>query len=89
MAYFEFKTNPLYVQGPDALLELKRYCYHLGERFLIVTGCGPITQEVVKKVKQSFDNSMESNVQKDNLRYVVSLIQHKNYDKENKNITSK
>lgn len=87
MAYFEFKTNPLYVQGPDAILELKGYSYHLGERFLIVTGCGPITQDVVTKVKQSFDNSMESNLQKDNLRYAVSLVQAQKYDKENKKIT--
>jgi len=84
MAFFEYKTNPMYVQGPNALLELKRYTYHLGSRFLIITGCGPITDVVVGKVKQSFDNPMSDNLQTSNLRYIPAKMQAEAYDKAKK-----
>jgi hypothetical protein len=58
MAYVEFKTNPLYVQGPDALLEIRRYTYHLGQKFLIVTACGPQTETVKALIEKSFTTSM-------------------------------
>lgn len=76
----------MYVQGPDALLELKRYVYHLGERFLIITGCGPITDQVVAKVKKSFDNPTASNLQPTNLKYGMAAPLAEVYDKENKPI---
>jgi hypothetical protein len=87
MAYFEFKTNPLYVQGPDALLEIKRYCYNLGQNFLIVTGCGPITKLVEDKVKKSFDNTMVSNLQQGNVGLMGAKAQAERFDKENKKLT--
>ncbi len=63
MAYVEFRSNPLYVQGPDALLELRRYTHHLGTRFLILTACGPLTEWVKERVTKSFTTPMVDHVQ--------------------------
>ena len=60
MAYVEFKTNPLYVQGEGALEEIKRYTAHLGSRFLILLGCGPLKEEVEATIRSSFESTMES-----------------------------
>lgn len=86
MAYFEFTTNQIYIQGEGALYEIKRYCYSLGSRFLIITGCGPLTNTVTEMIKKSFDNTMESNVQKNNPKYASAINQAQRYDKENKKI---
>lgn len=63
MSYYEFQTTQRYVQCEDALLELKRYTYGLGKRFLIVTACGPITKLVTEKIEKSFSSSMKSMLQ--------------------------
>ncbi len=84
MAFTEFKTNPMYVQGPGALYEIHRLTHHLGERFLIVTACGPITDQAIAMVRQSFDNPMADNCQKENLKYKRALAQAQKYDAEGK-----
>lgn len=86
MAYFEFRTNANYVQGWGALLELKKYSFHLGSRFLIAVACGPVKDEVLGKVKKSFDNSMESNVNPTNRRAGMSMLLAKQYDAMNKDV---
>lgn len=58
MSYYEFQTTQRYVQFEDALLELRRYTNGLGSRFLILTACGPTTEEVVGKIKKSFESPM-------------------------------
>lgn len=89
MAYFEFRTNASYVQGPGALCELKKYAFHLGSRFLIATACGPVLDEVLTKVKKSFDNSMESNINPLNRRAGLSTMLAKSYDAMNKKVEYK
>ncbi|MHC1719268.1 MAG: iron-containing alcohol dehydrogenase [Clostridiaceae bacterium] len=86
MAYFEFTTNQMYVQGEGALYEIKRYCYPLGSKFLIIMGCGPLTGKVTEIIKKSFDNTMESNVQEINPKYSAALKQAQRYDNENKTV---
>ncbi|MBQ4248628.1 MAG: iron-containing alcohol dehydrogenase [Clostridia bacterium] len=84
MVFTEFKTNPMFVQGPGALYEIRRLTHHLGERFLIVTACGPITDQAVAMVKQSFDNPMADNCQKMNMKYKRALAQAQKYDAQGK-----
>ncbi|MBR2742015.1 MAG: iron-containing alcohol dehydrogenase [Clostridia bacterium] len=80
MAYFEYRTNASYVQGEGALLELKKYAFHLGSRFLIATACGPVKDQVIAKVKKSFDEPMVNNVNKKNLRAYMSMLLAQKYD---------
>jgi len=58
MSYYEFQTTQRYVQYEDALTEFKRYTYGLGNRILIVTACGPITDMVREKIKSSFNTAV-------------------------------
>lgn len=87
MAFVEFKTNPLYVQGPDALTEIRRYTYHLGHKVLVVTACGPLTEDVVAKMTKSFESSMYESMQLDKpniyARYARAIPFVKKYDAEN------
>lgn len=62
MSYYEYQTTPRYVQCEDALKEIKRYTFGLGKNFLIVTACGPITDMVTAKMKNSFDSPMSDNM---------------------------
>lgn len=87
MGYAEFATNTRYIQSEGALKEFKRYVYGMGTRFLIVTACGVITDQVVSTITDSFNSTMESKVNqqmaKDNFKYAAALGQAKKYDAEN------
>ncbi|MBQ1436147.1 MAG: iron-containing alcohol dehydrogenase [Clostridia bacterium] len=86
MAYFEYRTNASYVQGEGALLELKKYAFHLGSRFLIAMACGPVKEQVLAKVKKSFDEPMLNNVNKKNLRAGMSAYLASQYDAMDKKV---
>jgi len=86
MSIFEFRTNSVYVQGPNALRELRFHTYPLGSKFMIITGCGPLTDNVVSTVRKSFDNPMASNVQETSLRYAANKARAEKYDAQNKDI---
>jgi len=84
MAYFEYKTNPAYVQGAGSLYEIRRLTHHMGERFFIITMCGPQTERVKEMVSQSFDNPMVSNLKKENAKYNKAAQIAQKYDAEGK-----
>ncbi len=60
MSYYEYQTTQRYVQFEDALLEIRRYTQGLGSRFLVLTACGPSTDDVVAKIQKSFDSPLAS-----------------------------
>jgi len=43
-----------YVFGENAILECKKYLAPLGNKILFTVGCGPIADQVIGKIKQSF-----------------------------------
>jgi len=58
MGYIEYQTTHNYVQFPGALYEFKRYTHNMGKNFLVVTACGPITEEVKRRIMKSVESSM-------------------------------
>jgi len=86
VGYVEFETNSRYVQCEDALKEFKRYVYGMGKRFVIVTACGEITDQVVDSIRDSFCSPMESKVDlargESNFKYAAALPRLRRYDLE-------
>ncbi|MBS7576129.1 MULTISPECIES: iron-containing alcohol dehydrogenase [unclassified Enterococcus] len=56
--YYDFSCNSSFTYGKGVLKEIKRLTLGLGNRYLIVTGCGPITEATVKTVRESLENSI-------------------------------
>jgi len=56
----------------------------LGKNFLVVTGCGPITENVVKNIGESFSSSMKSKCDPDfvktNYKYATMIDRARKYD---------
>ena len=53
--YYEYNCTRLFVIGENVLRQMKRIAAGNGKRYLFVTYCGPITNDVVAQIKESFD----------------------------------
>lgn len=84
MSYFDYQVTPRYVQGWHALQEIRRYTFGLGKKFLIVTACGPITEDVTRTIRESFAASMSEKVMPDivdkNPRYNRQIAEAARFD---------
>jgi len=57
---YDFCGTAWYRMAPGALYDLKQVTFGFGRRYLIVTGCGVVTEEAVARIKASFDEPAAS-----------------------------
>jgi len=57
-SYYDYCATQLFTYSDSAAHEIKRLTLGMGSRYLIITGCGPITERVIKTMSASFDSPL-------------------------------
>ncbi|MBR3927516.1 MAG: iron-containing alcohol dehydrogenase [Clostridia bacterium] len=55
MSYYEYHVARRYVQFEGALKELANYISLFGKKALLLTNCGPVKQDVEKRIREGFE----------------------------------
>ncbi|MBQ6621782.1 MAG: iron-containing alcohol dehydrogenase [Mogibacterium sp.] len=84
MSYYDYQQTARYIQCEGALDEIRRYTFGLGKKFLILTSCGVITEDVTCRIRESFAASMADKLMPEiankNSRYNKQMGEAKRFD---------